>query len=145
MGKYIRWANEDDAESLVTLNAKFNGSGLTESEIKQNVSSTNELIALAIMDGVPVGFACAQYYKSFCYGDLQGEITEMYVQEEVRRNGLGSMLLLFLEQELQFRGVKVVKILTGRHNESAHRAYEHANYRKKNHIAYEKQLTSARI
>ncbi|MEX1030005.1 MAG: GNAT family N-acetyltransferase [Paenibacillaceae bacterium] len=142
MGKYIRWANEDDAESLVTLNAEFNGAGLKVSEIKHSLRNTNELVALAIMEDVPVGFACAQFNKSFCYRDLQREITEMYIQEAARRKGLGSMLLLFLEQELQVRGVKDVKILTGRNNESAHKAYEHANYLNKDQIVFEKQLTS---
>jgi GNAT superfamily N-acetyltransferase len=142
MGKYIRWANEDDAESLVILNAEFNGASSTENEIKHSLRNTYELVALAIIEDVPVGFACAQFYKSFCYRDLQGEITEMYVQESARRKGLGSMLLLFLEQELQVRGVKDVKILTGRNNESAHKAYEHANYLKKDHIVFEKMLSS---
>src|SRR5690554_620 len=116
MGKYIRWANEDDSESLVTLNAEFNGAGCTVSEIKHSLHKTNELIAMAIIEDVPVGFACAQYYKSFCYRDLQGEITKIYISEAARRKGLGLMLLLFLEQELQVRGVKDVKILTGRNN-----------------------------
>ena len=49
------------------------------------------------------------------------------------------MLLLFLEQELQVRGANVVRILTGRNNESAHMAYEHANYHKKDHIVIEIQ------
>lgn len=140
MNKYIRWANEDDAEILVTLNEEFNGAGLTTSEVINSLTESNELIALAIMDNVPVGFACGQYYKSFCYRDLQGEITEMYIQETARRKGLASLLISFLEHELRLRGVKSVKILTGRNNDSALKTYERADYVKKEDAIFQKDL-----
>jgi ribosomal protein S18 acetylase RimI-like enzyme len=142
MSKNVRWANRNDAGDLVALNEEFNGVGLTVSEVEKNLAKTNELIALAILDNVPVGFACAQYFQSFCYRESQGEITEIYIKEKARRKGLASMLISFLEQELRQRGVESVKILTGRTNESAHRTYESSNYAKKDYITYQKILLS---
>jgi ribosomal protein S18 acetylase RimI-like enzyme len=135
---YTRWANENDVDILVTLNNEFNGIGLTTDEVKESLDKTNELIALAIMDDEPVGFACAQYFKSFCYTDLQGEITEMYIKETARRKGIASLMISFLEQELRIRGVESVKIITGKNNEAAIRTYEHSNYKKKDHIVFRK-------
>jgi ribosomal protein S18 acetylase RimI-like enzyme len=142
VSKYIRWANENDAEILATLNEEFNGTGLTTNEIKKSLSEYDELVALAIKDDVPVGFACAQCFTSFCYRDRQGEITEMYIKEAARRKGLASLLISFLEQELRLRGVKSVKILTGRNNDSAFKTYERSNYVKKDYVAFQKNLVN---
>lgn len=68
---HIRWANGNDAEDLLKLNDAFNGVGTTLEEVKESLALSNELIALAVIDGQAVGFACAQYFKSFCYRGLQ--------------------------------------------------------------------------
>ncbi|MBE4909887.1 GNAT family N-acetyltransferase [Bacillus luteolus] len=136
-----RWANENDVEILVALNNEFNGIGLTTNEVKESLDKTNELISLAILDDEPVGFACAQYFKSFCYTNLQGEITEMYIKETARRKGIASLLISFLELELRIRGVESVKIITGKNNDAAIKTYEQSNYIKKDHIVLRKIIT----
>lgn len=140
MSKFVRWANENDAAVLVTLNEEFNGVGVTTDEVKESLAKNDELVALAILDDVPVGFACAQCFNSFCYRSTQGEITEMYVQDTARRLGLATLLISFLEQELRLRGVKSIKILTGRSNEAAHQTYERSSYAIKDEITFQKKL-----
>ncbi|SEN34365.1 MULTISPECIES: GNAT family N-acetyltransferase [unclassified Paenibacillus] len=137
---HIRWANGNDAEDLLKLNDAFNGVGTTLEEVKESLALSNELIALAVIDGQAVGFACAQYFKSFCYRGLQGEITEMYIAEVARRRGLATLLIAFIEEELRERGVTSVKILTGQRNERAIKTYVKSNYARTEEVLLQKKL-----
>ncbi|MCZ1268106.1 MULTISPECIES: GNAT family N-acetyltransferase [Paenibacillus] len=137
---HIRWANENDAEDLLKLNDAFNGVGTNMEEVKESLALSNELIALAVIDGQAVGFACAQYFKSFCYRGLQGEITEMYIAEVARRRGLATLLIAIIEEELKARGVTSVKILTGPRNEMAIKTYEKSNYARTEEVLLQKKL-----
>jgi len=137
---HIRWANTRDAEELLKLNDAFNGVGTSIEEVIDSLAISNELIALAVIDDQAVGFACAQYFKSFCYRGLQGEITEMYIAEVARRRGLATLLIAFIEEELKARGVTSVKILTGHRNEMAIKTYEKSNYARKEEVLLQKKL-----
>ncbi|NUU60709.1 GNAT family N-acetyltransferase [Paenibacillus agri] len=141
MSTNVRLATIQDAESLSSLNQEFNGGDKRSvSEIMKSLNSNNELVAVAtIMDEV-VGFACAQSMKSFCYNEAHGEITEMYVQESARRNGVATSLISFLEKQLLTRGVKTVKILTGRDNNPAIQTYELSGYIKDDEVMLKKKL-----
>ncbi|WP_245947872.1 GNAT family N-acetyltransferase [Paenibacillus sambharensis] len=110
----VRRAVSEDAESLMKLNYDFNGVLMDEEEVRKRLTDSRELVVLGTLDGIPVGFACAQYFQSFCYRNLMGEITEMYVSEEVRRRGLASLMISFIERELLAMGVTSLKILTGK-------------------------------
>lgn len=137
---YIRWANANDAEDLLKLNDAFNGVGTSVEEVKDSLALSDELIALALIDDQAVGFACAQYFKSFCYRGLQGEITEMYIAEVARRRGLATLIIAFIEEELKARGVTSVKILTGRRNEMAIKTYAKSNYAITEEVLLQKKL-----
>ncbi|UHA75759.1 GNAT family N-acetyltransferase [Paenibacillus sp. 481] len=136
----LRWATATDAQALVKLNDEFNGVGITEEEVADNLSYSNELVALAFINELPVGFVCAQYYKSICYSSPYAEITELYIRDGARRRGVATLLLGFVEEELKLRGVKSVKVLTGKKNGSAIRTYEKSNYVKKEEQVLHKKL-----
>ncbi|MEF3353790.1 GNAT family N-acetyltransferase [Paenibacillus sp. GYB006] len=137
---HLRWATAKDALDLVKLNNEFNGVGITEEEVIENLSYSNELVALALMNNVPVGFACAQFYKSICYPNPHAEITEMFIKEDVRRKGIATSLLAFIEAELKLRGVSSVKLLTGKKNEAAIQTYERSSYIKQKEQVLQKKL-----
>ncbi|MEC0129331.1 GNAT family N-acetyltransferase [Paenibacillus pabuli] len=137
---HIRWANANDAEDLLKLNDAFNGVGTSIEEVKDSLALSDELIAIAVIDDQAVGFACAQYFKSFCYRELQGEITEMYITEVARRRGLATLLIAFIEDKLRSRGVTSVKILTGQENEIAIRTYGKSNYAITEEVMLQKEL-----
>ncbi|RXZ81969.1 GNAT family N-acetyltransferase [Paenibacillaceae bacterium] len=137
---HIRWATTNDAQGLAKLNDEFNGVGITEDEIIENLSSSNELVALALINDLPVGFACAQCYKSICYSNPCAEITEMYIKNDARRRGIATLLLAFIEEELEVRGVKSVKVLTGKKNGIAIKTYEKSSYIKKEEQVLQKKL-----
>ena len=140
-GLTIRLAVELDAEQLQKLNLKFNGHGLTSvEEIQESIKNSNELIVIALMNEIYVGFICAQYYKSFCYPDFQGEITELYVREPYRGRGIATMLISFIEEELHNRGIRNVKVLTGNNNQKAIKTYLRSQYNKDDDLVLYKKL-----
>lgn len=125
---YVRLAEVGDALSLYLLNSEFNGVELSVTEIEKSLKNTNEIVAVAIINDEIVGFACGQYFKSFCYRDLVGEITELYIKEKSRRLGLATKLITSIEEELNKRGVNNIKVLTGQNNEKAIKTYKKSKY-----------------
>lgn len=136
----IRWATVEDAAVLVKLNDEFNGPGATIPDVEDSLANSKELVALALKGEKAVGFASAQYFKSFCYPHLCGEITELYVVEKARGQGTAALLISFLEEELQRRGVRSFKVLTGHDNEPAIKTYEKNRYVRVEEIVLEKEF-----
>ncbi|MEK3715389.1 GNAT family N-acetyltransferase [Paenibacillus sp. FSL R7-0333] len=140
----VRLASITDAEALSGLNQEFNG-GVHRSPariIEHLHTNRNELIAVAELNGSIIGFGCAQSLYSFCYEEPYGEITELYVQDTARRKGAARAIITCLEDELRLRGVKRVKVLTGRRNTAAIRTYEDCGYVKDDEQMLDKELTN---
>lgn len=140
--KSVRRAYIHDAEDLVRLNEAFNGVAMTAEEVRDSLLRSNELISIAILNGHTVGFACAQYFESFCYRERHGVLTEMFVQESARGQGLARMLMGHIEEELRSRGVSHVNVLTGADNEIAIKAYERFQYDRTNEAVLRKNVAS---
>ncbi|WP_254075581.1 GNAT family N-acetyltransferase [Paenibacillus tritici] len=139
----VRLASSTDAEHLSILNQEFNG-GVPRpaAKIREQLNiNRNELIAVAEMNGRIVGFGCGQCYSSFCYDEPYGEITELYVEEAARRQGMARALIACLEANFRQRGVKSIKVLTGRSNIAAICTYEQCSYVKDDEQMLEKHLT----
>lgn len=136
----VRRAKAKDVKYLAKLNEEFNGVGVTEEEIIESLSYSNEIVALALINDIPVGFACAQYFNSICYSKPYAEITELYITSDARRKGTAAKILNFIENELILKGVKSVKVLTGKKNEIAIKTYENSNYIKKEELLLQKKL-----
>ena len=122
------------------MNEEFNGVTMPVHEVKAILQSTNELVALSIINDVPVGFACAQYFRSFCYRGLQGEITELYITNDARRKGVATLLISYIEEELKQLGVSSVKVLTGKDNDIAIKTYEKSSYVLKEEVMLKKRI-----
>ncbi|WP_268626094.1 GNAT family N-acetyltransferase [Paenibacillus alvei] len=138
----VRLATLTDAEELSRLNQEFNG-GVKRAPAKIIESlniNHNELIAVAEINGKIVGFGCAQSFYSFCYEEPHGEITELYVEEAARRKGIAISIISYLEENLRERGVKNMKVLTGKRNNAAIRTYEHCDYVKDDEQVLKKRL-----
>lgn len=123
------------------LNQAFNGGARRlQSEIIKNMETSNELIAIAILNEKIVGFACAQSYESFCYRELQGEITEMYIEKTAQKLGFATSLIKLLETNLLELGVREIQILTNKTNSAAIKTYETFNYVQDEEILFEKEF-----
>lgn len=136
-----RLASLSDVEELSRLNLEFNGGEKRPpAKIIERLETNNELIAVAEFDGKIVGFGCAQSFYSFCYDEPCGEITELYVEEAARRKGVAVSIISCLEESLKARGVKSMKVLTGRSNSAAIKTYEQCNYVKDDEQLLKKRL-----
>ncbi|WP_152401039.1 GNAT family N-acetyltransferase [Paenibacillus cellulositrophicus] len=137
----VRLASVTDAEELSRLNQAFNGGDKRPpQQIMESLKINNELIAVAEIRGKLVGFGCAQSFHSFCYEEPQGEITELYVEKAVRRRGIAGAIISCLEENLRKRGVKSVKLLTGKRNDAAIKTYEHCHYVKDDELLLTKKI-----
>lgn len=136
----VRIAVKEDIPSLIELNYQFNEVQRSKEEVETDLLSTRETIVVALMEGQVVGFACGQIYKSFCYAECQAEITEMYIQEFARRNGLAVMMIELLEEIFKISGVKNIKILTGLKNIKAIKTYERAGFNQEEELVLNKEI-----
>ena len=136
----FRLANSLDALELKKLNDFFNGEGCNtveaiEESLRQN---EQEVICVAEKGSMLVGFCCGQIMKSMCYSSKYGEITELFVMEEYRHQGIGRELLRIIENELDKYGVKHLHILTGNDNIAAQMLYISCGYSKAAEILLDK-------
>ncbi|PYY29997.1 GNAT family N-acetyltransferase [Paenibacillus illinoisensis] len=136
----VREAVKEDIPFLIELNDQFNGVRRSREEVETDLFNGREVIVVAVMEERVVGFACGQIYKSFCYAEHQAEITEMYIQESTRRNGLAGMMIERLEGIFNHSGVKHIKILTGNKNAKAIKTYENAGYDREDEFVFAKEL-----
>lgn len=132
----VRRAVKDDIFELAAMNYEFNEA---HKHIIESLEDSKEIVAVAIYEKHIIGFVCGQYFKSFCYENLVGEITELYVREQFRRKGVATSLISFLEKELNFMGAKEIKIITNVKNEAAKSIYEMLGYKLKNWVVLNKK------
>nr|WP_261779822.1 GNAT family N-acetyltransferase [Paenibacillus xylanexedens] len=136
----VREAVKEDVPSLIELNDQFNGVRRSREEVETDLLNAREVIVVAVMEERVVGFACGHIYKSFCYAEHQAEITEMYIEESARRNGLAGMMIERLEGIFNNSGVKHIKILTGNKNAKAIKTYEKAGYDREDEFVFAKDF-----
>ena len=140
----FRVAQLSDAPELNKLNDLFNGDGCNTLEaIEESLKENEQEIVCVAADGNKlVGFCCGQFLKSMCYSNNYAEITELYVMDEYRRQGIGRHLLQFTEDILIKREVKHLHILTGNKNIAAQALYRTCGYADTSEILLDKNITS---
>ena len=138
----IRTAEMLDVPELKKLNDFFNGEGCSTAETIESSLKENgrEIVCVAAKGNSLVGFCCGQIFASVCYSYRYAEITELYVMDEYRRQGIGRRLVTFTEEELCKHGVKHLHILTGEANEKAQALYRSCGYKKTSEILLDKNL-----
>ena len=126
----IRLAQPSDAAELHRLNELFNGTGSNSlSNITETLGINDlEIVCVAAQFDQLAGFCCSQICKSFCYPANYAEITELFVLDEYRRQGIGRQLLSNMEQLLIERGARHFHILTFKNNTIAQALYRSCGY-----------------
>lgn len=140
----VRKALVQDVPALKELNYEFNNVIVPESKIIYEISKNHEIIIVAVDDDLPIGFACGQIKNTFCYNYKDGEITELYVREDYRRNGIATRMIHYLENIFKSKGCNQISLLTGNTNFNAQRLYKECGYEIKDKIVmvkyfYEKE------
>ena len=147
----VRLATIEDAQQLFLLNEEFNGEGDNSIEKMKETLLDNPqeivVVAEAETDAETetegghklAGFVCAQLKKSFCYRECGAEITEVYVRESYRRQGLAGRMITFMEKRcMHCYGVREFELKTGERNFEAQALYNALGYQKEDEILLRK-------
>ena len=142
MNSIIRKAEICDIPDLIKLNDEFNGAGATFDSMKDSLlNSKNEVVFVAIVDDVVVGFICGIFWQSICYSEgLQGIIMELFVAESHRKMGLATKLVQSLECEFMRLDIREITLVTPLTNIAGRKFYESQGYIDENEMKYGKEL-----
>ena len=137
----IKKAELSDAEALYNLNRAFNGDCTTMELISISLcNNENEIVLIAYVDDNPAGFLCGEICHSMCYETLHGEVGELFVHEEYRKQGVAKRLISQIENEFKKVGICTVDIATSVENLSAQVFYAGCGYTGKTKFIYRKNI-----
>jgi ribosomal protein S18 acetylase RimI-like enzyme len=121
----IRVATADDAAVIARLNAAFNGASCPPQEIAARLEQCShvERVYLAEIDGLVVGFACLRLFATVLYPTPYAEVSELYVEPEARRRGVGLAVLDHLEALAKKAGAEELFVMTDAENLPARKIY----------------------
>lgn len=96
----ISLASVRDAQAIARLNLLFNEVDESAETIAARMSDPNclESVFLAKVADEAVGFALVRVVPSVLYATTHAELTELYVLEEFRQQGIASDLIAFAEE-----------------------------------------------
>ncbi len=126
----IRPATVADAAALTRLNLLFNGSSNPAEVMAQRLADPRQVESafLAEIGGEIVGFAGLRLIPSLFYPETLAELTELFVEEAYRRQGVGRALIAVVEQKAIERGARELLVLTDRDNQEAQALYYSLGY-----------------
>lgn len=132
-------AESSDINALYNLNKAFNGDCTTEELITDSLQNNKqEIVLIAYADDNPAGFICGKICRSMCYNTLHGEVGELYVHEEYRRQGIAKKLIERIEAEFKQNNICIVDIATSIGNHTAQAFYSSCGYTGKTRLIYRK-------
>lgn len=146
----IRFATTDDAAAIAALVERYWAFESIEGFDRLRVATLlAQLISepqrgacwVAEADGRLAGYLLAVFVFSLEHGGLMAEIDEVFVSDEFRSAGLGSLLVTRAERDLAERGLVRLQLQLGVHNESARRFYHrHGFLRRAGYELFDKAL-----
>ena len=132
----IKIANKNDIENLFELN-RLKGNETEREEMEKYLDSNHyEIICIAYIGNVSVGYCTGLIIKSICYKNGRLDIESLYVKEEYRKKGIGEALIKFIEKEAMAKGINHFHIVTD--NEIALSLYRKLGYNKTEEIFLDK-------
>jgi GNAT superfamily N-acetyltransferase len=126
----VRQATTDDAPELARMLDLFDRMGATPEQVAARMRACGSVLTTYIgeVDGRAVGFACLRLVPHIQGDEPYAELTDIYVDEEVRRQGVGHVLIAHVEAAAREAGASEVVIITGFDNEGARAAYRASGY-----------------
>ena len=131
-GPTVRLAGPADAHAICYLLLAFNDEALSPQALAERLVEAEDLetVFLGELDGSLAGLLVLRTAPTISSPDDWAEITELYVQPEARRKGVGTELV---EAAITFgreRGCEQVHLLVKPTNESAIAFYETLGFRR---------------
>jgi len=120
-----RLAQISDAVELARLNRLFNGVEDSGEQIKLRLADPRrvETPLIAEIEGRVVGFAAVRVVPTIFYAAPHAELTELFVEEAFRRQGVARALVAAAEALAREGGADEMVILTDTDNEGAQALY----------------------
>jgi GNAT superfamily N-acetyltransferase len=91
-------------------------------------------------DGRPVGYVVLTVSFSMEYGGLRGFVDDMFVLQQFRRRGLGSVALRAVKEECVRRAVKAILVETSSADQDTLRVYQRAGFVDTGHLLMKVEL-----
>ena len=129
----------NDAENLYELNKALGNETTKEAMENCIVKNNHEIVCIAYIDNVAVGYCAGLIIKSICHKNCRIDIESLFVREEYRNKGIGKALIDFIEKEASVKNIKHFHINTGKNNTSARMLYEKLGYTDTGEILLEKE------
>ncbi len=142
----VRIARVEDAPEIARLNLLFNGCDEPPEHYAARLADPCRVDTpiLALIAGRVAGIANLRLLAPVFYPEPYAEMTELFVEEAARRQGIGRALVRFAEQFAQPGGAVELFILTGASNLPAQAFYRATGYRA-DEVAFSKSLKSGQF
>jgi GNAT superfamily N-acetyltransferase len=126
----VRVAQAADAAEIARLNKLFNGVDALPEQYAERLADACrvDIPILAEMDGRVVGLANLRLAPSVFYAEPYAELSELFVEEDFRRQGIGQALVQYAEERAREAGADEMIILTDFYNHSAQMLYFSLGY-----------------
>ncbi|HSV86838.1 MAG TPA: GNAT family N-acetyltransferase [Levilinea sp.] len=127
----IRPAQPEDAAEIARLNLLFNEVEAPPEQYAVRLADARrvDLPILAEVDGRVVGLANLRLAPSLFYLEPYAELSELFVEETYRHQGIGQALVQYAENIAREAGADEIIILTGFYNDIAQRLYFFQGYK----------------
>ncbi len=126
----IRAAGPADMPEIARLNGLFNGSVELAGSylIRLQEPQRVDTPVIALVDGHIAGAANLRLLQPFFHPSPYAELTELFVEEDYRRKGIGRSLVAYVEQLARAAGAQQILILTDFYNHQAQSLYRALGY-----------------
>ncbi len=127
----IRTAHADDAEAIARLSRDSLGYDCTAALVREKLcralGDDRQRVFVAVCDGQVAGFVHAEDYEVL-YFDAMKNVLGLAVSPVYRRQGVGTALLLAVENWARETGVHGVRLNSGMTRTDAHAFYRRNSY-----------------
>jgi GNAT superfamily N-acetyltransferase len=126
----IRTAHAGDAPDIARLNLLFNGVETSPEQYALRLADPRrvDFPILTVLDGRVVGLANLRLAPSVFYTEPYAELSELFVEEDHRRQGAGQALVRFAEHMAREAGAEELIIMTDFYNNPAQMLYLNLGY-----------------
>jgi ribosomal protein S18 acetylase RimI-like enzyme len=141
----LRDVRDGDAEALAQLQTEFTHLSVTPTQILQRLARSQgiEHPIVAKLDGQVVGFASLRLLNYLGEDAPYAEISELFVSEPYRRQGIARALMTELEVRARAAGASSLAVLTAADNDTAVALYRAMGFQEFS-IALQKWFTEDR-
>jgi ribosomal protein S18 acetylase RimI-like enzyme len=141
----IRDVSEGDADAIAQLITEFTRLPTTAIQVQQRLTRSHgiEHPILAELDGNVVGFASLRLVNYLGEDVPYAEISELFVSERYRRQGIARAFMTELERRARAAGASNLAVLTAAHNDTAIALYRGMGFEEFS-IALQKWFTEDR-